>query len=57
MRANLLPAFLAVEDDLFEDEDNEEPEDDDELGHGVVDLRVVRVLDLVQDVVEGFVDI
>ena len=55
--ANLLPALLAVEHDLFQDEDNEEPEDDDELGHRVVHLRVVGVLDLVEDVVESFVDV
>jgi hypothetical protein len=42
---------------LFEDEDNEESEDDDELGDGVVHLGVVGVLDFVQNVVERLMNV
>ena len=56
-KAHLLPSLLAVEHDLLQNEDDKEPEDDDELGHWVVDLCVVSVLDLVEDVVEGLMDV
>ena len=54
---DLLPAFFAVENNLFEDEDDEEAEDDDELGDRVVDLRVISVFNLVEDMVESFVNV
>ena len=54
---NLLPSFFAVQNDLFEDENDEETEHDHELGHRVVDLRVVCGLNFVQNVIKCFVDV
>ena len=49
-------AFFHQLEQSLDEPDEEEPEHDDELRHGVVDRRVVHVLNLVQNVVHGFPD-
>ena len=50
-----MPAFLAVKHNLFEDKNDEESEYNNKLCHRVIDLRVVSILNLIKNMVKGFV--
>ena len=49
--------YLALGHDILHDEDEEKPNKDDELREWVVDRYVVLVLDLIQQMVHGLLDV
>jgi hypothetical protein len=53
----LLPPFFAIKDNLLQNENDKKSKDNYELGNWVIDLGMVSVLDLIQNMVEGFVNI
>ena len=49
--------YLALGHDILHDEDEEKTDEDDELREWVVDRYVVLVLDLIQQMVHGLLDV
>ena len=48
--------YLKLQHHLLNEENEEESEDHDELGHWVVDIDVIILLDLLQDLLNLFLD-